>query len=91
MTPEAQQALAKLWNKLVEHFVTNEHIDIDSLDFFEMAVDVGLLRWETYDPDKHPFIDDDGEERAPGEDLVWVYTEVGASLSTAWLAKLTGA
>jgi len=76
---------AKLWHRLAEYFLLNEYAEMDSYTFMEIAEEAGLIRHEPYDPARHPELDDVD----PG-DTAWFYTELGASMTTAWLDKMVG-
>lgn len=59
-------AALKFTKMVLQHFGSDEHLELDGCDFETLAEKAGVIRWEDYDPEKH------GETDAELGDRVWV-------------------
>jgi hypothetical protein len=43
----------KFAKMVLQHFGSDERLEMDGGEFQDMAEKAGVIRWETYDPEKH--------------------------------------
>lgn len=46
-------AALKFTKMILQHFGSDEHLELDGCDFETLALEAGIIRWETYDREKH--------------------------------------
>lgn len=66
---------AELYRKLSEYFIVEDHGELDELDFYELAEEVGLLHKVEYKESEHGEVEDVEEG-----DLIFAHSEFGRAL-----------